>query len=167
MADPRWLDEGESRAWRSYKRMSSQLDALLSRGIQRDAGMSLPDYEVLVLLSEAPEGRLRLFELGAALLWEKSRLSHHLRRMEARGLVERITCESDGRGLWAVLTPEGRAAIERAAPHHVRHVREFLIDHLDPADLDRLAEITEKVNAALPPREETACLAEDGVAGAP
>lgn len=160
MTETPWLTADESRAWRSYKQMSSQLDALLNRGIQRDAGMSLQDYEVLVHLSEATEGRLRAFELGAAMQWEKSRLSHHLRRMEARGLVERITCESDGRGLWVVLTPAGRAAIEAAATHHVRHVRDYFIDHLSAEDLERLAEITGKVAAALPSREETACIVE-------
>lgn len=141
MNEPRWLDEREARAWRGYAHMQAQLSARLHRSLQRRTGLSLPDYEVLVHLSEAPDGRLRSFQLSAALQWEKSRLSHHLTRMEARGLVSRQECGSDGRGAFVVLTPAGRAAIEAAAPAHVADVREAFIDVLTPAQLDALAEI--------------------------
>jgi DNA-binding MarR family transcriptional regulator len=148
---PRWLDEREARAWRGYTRMRVQLDARLARELARHSGLSDPDYSVLVNLSEAPQGRLRAFELGRALQWEKSRLSHHLKRMGKRGLVAREDCESDARGSFVVITPEGRAAIEAAAPAHVEDVRRHLIDVLDDHQLDALAGIAETVLANLDP----------------
>src|SRR5512134_1046964 len=123
MADVRWLDEREQAAWRGLLTMHAQLQARLSRALQRDAGLSDADYGVLVALSEAPDDRLRIFQLGRFLQWEKSRLSHHLRRMEARGLVERRECDTDRRGAYVVLTARGRAAVEAAAPGHVAEVR--------------------------------------------
>lgn len=153
MAHPRWLNESESRAWRGYQALTDQLSALLHKNLLRQSGLSLSDYAVLVHLSESPQDRLRAYELGAALKWEKSRLSHHLRRMESRGLIERRTCESDGRGLWVALTQDGRESIEAAAPHHVADVRALLIDQLTPDQLESLAEISEKVLAGLPTDE--------------
>ncbi len=150
MTATRWLDEEEDRAWRGYQQMSVQLASRLHRRLLRATGLSLSDYEVLVHLSESTDGRLRAFELGKALQWEKSRLSHHLLRMEGRGLVERRTCESDARGLWVVLTPHGRKTIVAAAPHHVDDVRRLMIDHLTTDQLTMLAEISEKVLASLP-----------------
>src|SRR5918992_4130761 len=128
MEEPRWLDEREARAWRGYTRMQVLLTARLHRNLLRETGLSLSDYEVLVHLSEAPDGRLRSFQLSNALQWEKSRLSHHLTRMERRGLVTRQECSTDGRGAFIVLTPNGRAAIEEAAPAHVADVRDAFID---------------------------------------
>lgn len=145
MSEPRWLDEREMRAWRAYAVMQAQLSARLHRSLQRTTGLSLSDYEVLVLLSEAPDGRLRSFQLSAALQWEKSRLSHHLSRMQARGLVSRQLCSTDGRGAFVVITPAGRSAIESAAPTHVADVRDAIIDVLTPEQLDALAEIAETV----------------------
>jgi DNA-binding MarR family transcriptional regulator len=151
--EPRWLDEREQRAWRSYTHLRSQLDARLSRRLQQDAGLSDADYSVLVNLSEAPERRLRLFELGRALQWEKSRLSHHLTRMERRGLVARSECPSDARGTYVALTDDGLIAIEAAAPDHVATVRRHFIDVLSPAQLEALTAITEQLLEAL----ETDC----------
>lgn len=104
---------------------------------------------MLVHLSEAPDERLRSFQLSAALQWEKSRLSHHLTRMQGRGLVTRQECRTDGRGAFVVLTDAGRAAIEEAAPFHVTDVRHAFIEVLTPAQLDALAEIAEAVLARL------------------
>jgi DNA-binding MarR family transcriptional regulator len=149
MSAPRWLDEREARAWRAYTRMQAQLDRRLHRNLLHATGLSLSDYAVLVHLSEAPEGRLRAYQLSAALQWEKSRLSHHLTRMQARGLVSRQECESDGRGAFVVITPAGRTAIETAAPTHVADVREAFIDVLTSEQLDVLAEIAEAVTERL------------------
>ncbi|MPZ52980.1 MAG: MarR family transcriptional regulator [Acidimicrobiia bacterium] len=149
MTEPRWLNVREIRAWRGYQRMGVQLTAQLHRSLQKEAGLSLSDYEVLVHLSEADGGRLRSYELGSRLQWEKSRLSHHLSRMERRGLVTRETCESDARGLFVVITPRGMDTIEKAAPHHVDDVRDNLIDLLTPEELDVLADISERVLAQL------------------
>src|SRR3954462_12095624 len=102
--DPRWLDEREALAGRRVITRQAQLRARLARQLQREAGLSEADYEVLVQLSEAPGGRQRVFELGQSTQWEKSRLSHHLTRMVQRGLVARESCPTDSRGSFVVLT---------------------------------------------------------------
>lgn len=155
--EPRWLDEREARAWRGYTRMRIELEAALSRRLARGPGLSHADYSVLVELSEAPEGRLRAFQLGRALRWEKSRLSHHLKRMESRGLVCREDCAEDARGSEVLLTETGRATIEAAAPAHVDDVRALMIDHLAPGQLDALADIAEVVLVALEAEEGDGC----------
>src|SRR6186713_2648620 len=116
MTDPRWLDERQQRAWRGYLAMQTRLQAQLNRQLQADSGMSLADFDVLVALTDRPHVQMRVLELAEALQWEKSRLSHHLARMERRGLIERQDCPDDARGAFVVLTDEGRRAIERAAP---------------------------------------------------
>jgi DNA-binding MarR family transcriptional regulator len=129
--------------------MQGQLRSLLGSRLQRETGLSEADYEVLVNLSEAPNGRLRPSEIGGATQWEKSRISHHVSRMEERGLVKRMACPTDRRGAFVAITAAGRRAIERAAPVHVEHVREAFIDALAPSQLDALAEISETVLARL------------------
>jgi DNA-binding MarR family transcriptional regulator len=141
----RWLTEEEQRAWRGLLRMTSQLNARMNRQLMQDYGVSLADYDVLVVLSEAPQGRLRVFEVADALAWEQSRVSHQLARMQRRGLVAREGCASDARGAFAVLTEAGRAAIERAAPAHVETVRQLVFDGLTPEQLTALTEITARV----------------------
>jgi len=138
----RWLTEDEQRAWRGLLRMTAQLNARANRQLLQEYGISLPDYEVLVALSEAPEGRLRVFEIADALAWEQSRVSHQLARMQRRGLIAREDCASDARAAFAVLTAAGRAAIERAAPAHVEQVRQLVFDGLSPDQLAALTEIT-------------------------
>jgi DNA-binding MarR family transcriptional regulator len=144
-----WLDDREQRAWRGLLAMSAALDSRLGRSLQQRSGLSHADYAVLVALSESSRGRLRAFELVAELEWEKSRLSHQLRRMEDRGLLVREECETDRRGAFVVLSPAGRAAIEEAAPSHVADVRRWFVDALTPAQLDALAQISEAVLARL------------------
>ena len=100
----------------------------------------MSDYEVLVLLSEAPGGRLRMATLAEGLRWDRSRLSHHIRRMETRGVVARTDCPEDGRGSFVGITPAGRTTIEAAAPGHVRAVRELFIDALGEDGLTKLGE---------------------------
>src|SRR4051794_1679978 len=144
-----WLSEREQRAWRGFLRMQARLRAQMARQLQRDTGLSDADYEVLVVLSEAPDSQLRAYQLGAAVQWEKSRLSHHLSRMIERGLVARRACPTDSRGAYITLTPAGRAAIEAAAPSHVGHVRHWFVDSLTPEQLDQLAAISEAVLSRL------------------
>lgn len=146
---PRWLDDREQRAWSSLQLLHLRLDAALARQLLRDSGMSLQDYVVLVALTAAPDGRMRAFELGRMLGWEKSRLSHHLTRMSRRGLVDRELCEVDRRGAWVVVTKKGRKAIEAAAPGHVAEVRRLFIDLLTPRELDTIAAVAERVLAVL------------------
>ncbi len=149
MSRSRWLTRREQRAWRSFLLMQRRLTGRVAREIQRETGLSGADYEVLVNLSEAPEGRLRAFELGRATGWEKSRLSHHITRMEERDLVARASCQTDSRGAFVVLTDTGRAAIEAAAPRHVEHVRRFFVDSLTREQLDALADISDAIVANL------------------
>jgi DNA-binding MarR family transcriptional regulator len=132
-----WLSDDEQRAWRTYLRMSSLLPAVLNRELQQDSGLTLPEYEVLVQLSETPLHRLRPFQICEALNWEQSRLSHQLTRMERRGLVSRQECEADGRGAFVGLTAAGADAIGAAASRHVAAVRRLVFDRL--SDTQRAA----------------------------
>jgi len=141
----RWLDPGEHRAWRAYQRMQGQLAARLNRQLQADAGLSLADYEVLVVLTDAETGYLRPFELQRSLQWEQSRLSHHLTRMQRRGLIERRECTDDGRGAFIVLTEIGRKTIEAVAPGHVDAVRRLFFDVLSAGDVEALERLATRV----------------------
>ncbi|MGH3866099.1 MAG: MarR family winged helix-turn-helix transcriptional regulator [Pseudonocardiaceae bacterium] len=145
MNNTRWLDEGEQRAWRSYLQMHGQLLARLNRQLQADSGLSLADYEVLVQLTEVPDGRLRPFELQRGLQWEQSRLSHQLTRMQRRGLVSREGCTDDGRGAFIVLTEAGRRAIEAAALGHVDAVRRLFFDGLTRDQITLLGRLSTQV----------------------
>lgn len=145
MSEPRWLDETESRAWRAYMRMRTLLNAQVVRDLARESGLSGADYDVLSNLSETEGHRWRLHELAARMAWSKSRLSHHITRMEQRGLVTREECPSDGRGAFVTLTDAGLRAIEAAAPGHVASVRRHFIDPLSRGQLDALAEISQTV----------------------
>jgi DNA-binding MarR family transcriptional regulator len=138
----RWLTEEEQRAWRGLLQMTSQLNARMNRQLLQEYGVSLADYEVLVVLSEAPDGRCRVFEIADTLAWEQSRVSHQLARMQRRGLIARQDCASDARGAFAVITAAGRAVIERAAPAHVETVRRLVFDGLTPDQLATLTELT-------------------------
>ena len=143
--EPLWLDDAEARAWRGYMRMRTLLHARILRDLAREAGLSGPDYDVLSNVSEAEGRRSRLGDLAARMAWSKSRLSHHITRMEQRGLVTREDCTSDGRGAFVVLTDAGLRAIQDAAPGHVASVRRHFIDLLSREQLDALAEITQTV----------------------
>ena len=145
MAEGRWLDDREQRAWRGLLAMHADLSQYVERQLRVRNGLSKADYEVLVLLSEAPPARLRAFEIGEALRWEKSRLSQHLTRMEGRGLIRRQRCPTDQRGHYVVLTARGREVIEAAAGPHVADVRALLIDHASPAQLDLITELADLV----------------------
>ncbi|GAA2706664.1 MarR family winged helix-turn-helix transcriptional regulator [Actinoplanes palleronii] len=155
MTEPRWLDEREQRAWRALMAMQDGLAEFLERRLRQRSGLSTADYQVLAHLSEAPAGRLRSFELGGLLRWEKSRLSQHLGRMETRGLVSRERCRTDQRGAVIAITARGGELIEAAAPQHTADVRDAFIDQLTEAELETLAAIGDKVRtrlAALTPK---------------
>ena len=111
MAQPRWLDDRQQHVWQAYLHLNQHLYAFLEQQLAGD-GLSGPDYKVLHPLSEAPGGLLRARELGTEIGWDRSRLSHHLTRMEKRGLIAREECAEDGRGLMVRVTDAGRKAIE-------------------------------------------------------
>ena len=143
-----WLDERERRAWRALQLMQMRLTAHLSRQLAA-SGLSYPDYVVLVSLTDQPDGRMRLHELGRELGWEKSRLSHHIARMAERGLVTKERCGADRRGAYVVVTRRGREEIAAAAPGHVDAVRRMFVDRLSPQQLDEIAGAAETVLAGL------------------
>lgn len=163
MPKPRWLDDNEQAAWRGHIRMSWLLDAAVARDLAAEAGLSHPDYYVLVALSEAEGRRMRMTELADGIQWSKSRLSHQVARMEARGLVRREECPGDARGTYAVLTPAGFRAIERAAPSHVDSIRRHLFDVLSREQVDALADVTATVVAHLSGRGTAADGADEDV----
>jgi DNA-binding MarR family transcriptional regulator len=141
---PRWLSDDEQAVWQAYRRMARRLDAHLARDLLRDSGLSMQDYDVLSNLSAAPDGRAAARQLGDQLLWSPSRLSHHVDRMENRGLVRREP-RADGRGTDVVLTDAGWDSLRAAAPAHVESVRAAFFDHLSPRDQQALRRIGEAV----------------------
>ncbi|MBV9793863.1 MAG: MarR family transcriptional regulator [Actinobacteria bacterium] len=135
----RWLTPDEQDAWRAFLATSKLLFRQLDRDLQ-PFGLSINDYEILVVLSESPDHRLRMTDLADATAQSRSRLSHQITRMEAAGLVRRDTCPGDKRGLFTVLTDTGMATIERVAPEHVDSVRRHFINLLTPDQLAALRE---------------------------
>jgi DNA-binding MarR family transcriptional regulator len=149
MARPRWLDEREAHLWRTWLRLNQELPSVLEEQISHD-GLSGSDYAVLVPLSESPDGMLRARELGREILWDRSRLSHHVSRMEKRGLVVREECAEDARGAMVRMTDAGRAAIEGAAPGHVAATRRHFFDLLSDDEVDVLTAVFDRILANLP-----------------
>jgi DNA-binding MarR family transcriptional regulator len=143
--EPEWLDPREDRAWRAFMHAHHQLTVRLNRLLLQDSGLTQADYEILAVLSDHPAGRMSAQELYTLLQWEKSRLSHQARRMQAQGLIEREPNPADGRSAMIRLLPAGRRAIEDAAPQHVHNVRRQFIDLLTPAELDIFAALNERI----------------------
>lgn len=142
---PRWLTEHEQAIWRDILRFQGELNTVISRQIQSETGLSNQDFQVLVILSEAPERGMRTTKLADALIWERSRLSHQVTRMEKRGLVSRATDPADGRVCMVSITERGMKMIESAAPGHVEVVRQSLFDVLSSEELELLGGIYHKL----------------------
>ena len=142
--EPNWLNPRELRAWRAFVDARHQVGVHLDRGLQ-ESGLSGADYEVLALLSDHDGDRMPAHDLCKALGWEKSRLSHQVRRMQDDGLISREPNPKDARSTLVCLLPAGLAAIEKAAPRHVEDVRRNFIDLFTPAELDMLATLNERV----------------------
>ena len=134
---PNWLNPAEMKAWRSYIIASRRLLEALDNDLNGH-DLSMPDYEILAQLSDAPERRLRMSELAEITLLSRSRLSHRMKVMEKAGWVKREACPSDKRGFFAVMTPKGWKAIVAAAPDHVVSVRERFVNHLSKEDQENL-----------------------------
>jgi DNA-binding MarR family transcriptional regulator len=135
--------------WRAFIETTEQLRSALAAQLQADSGLSPGDYAVLLALSEADRHRLRSSALATAIGWERSRLSHHLGRMERRELIDRQDCTSDNRGAEIVLTAAGRAAFRDASGPHLRAIRELFVDALTPEQLDEVADIAATLRANL------------------
>ena len=147
-AAPRWLTSDEQHAWRSFLTGSRRLMDRLTQDL-KDQGLAHEDYGVLVALSESDGDRMRMSELAEHSVESRSRLSHHIRRLEDRGLVTRETCPEDRRGSFAVLTAEGRTTIEALAPHHVALVREHFIDQLSDEELNTIGAAFARIDRSL------------------
>ena len=142
-----WLTEEQQQIWRGYLAMTSLLQTAMHRQLQQDCELSLADYDVLVALSE--RGPQRINELGEVLGWEQSRLSHQLRRMRGRDLVNRHGTGDDRRGATVALTEAGRTALETAAPGHAELVRSVVFDGLSAAQLRAFGSVVELVTSRL------------------
>jgi DNA-binding MarR family transcriptional regulator len=141
---PEWLNAREGRAWGAYIHAHDQIEVHLNRRLQ-ESGLSGADYSVLAALSALDGDRMAAHALCKVLGWEKSRLSHQLRRMEKDGLINREPNPADARSTLVCLLSAGRAAIEKAAPGHVADVRRNFIDLLTPDELDTLADLNERI----------------------
>ncbi len=144
-AATRWLDEREQRAWRAFLQAATRVDDVLERQLQQEAGMPHAYYQVLAMLSEAPDRTLRMSELAGLTTSSASRLSHAVARLEEKGWVRREKHPTDRRGALAVLTDDGWAAVVAAAPGHVAAVRAAVFDRLDAAQVRQLREISERL----------------------
>ncbi|MER5491208.1 MarR family winged helix-turn-helix transcriptional regulator [Streptomyces sp. LE64] len=132
-----WLTDAEQSAWRTHLEVNRLLQHQLEKDLQ-PFGLTINDYEILVNLSESDEHRMRMSDLASSTLQSKSRLSHQITRMENAELVRREHCESDRRGLYAVLTEHGLKTMRKVAPHHVASVRRHFMDLIGPEDLETL-----------------------------
>jgi DNA-binding MarR family transcriptional regulator len=150
-----WLDDDEQKAWRSYLLMHRTLKAHLERHLQRDFGLSGSDFEILVNLSESESGRMRAFELSRETQWEKSRLSHHLTRMEKRGLIRKEACDS--RYPEIAVTEEGLAAIKESARAQAALVRQFFVDVFGPDRLAVLGDVSDEIVDTIGKHCDTDC----------
>jgi len=149
--EPKWLSSREMKAWRAYIIASRRLLEALEQDLE-DHDLSMPDYEVLAQLSEAPGRRMRMSELAEIAMLSKSRLSHRITVMEKAGWVKRQACTEDKRGSWAVMTEKGYRAIVKAAPDHVRSVRKRFLDQLSGKDQEGISALFDRIQTGL--REE-------------
>lgn len=143
-----WLSDDQQVSWRAFLEGSSRLAEALNRDLEGDSALSLNEYEVLVRLSENSSWTMRMSHLADSLAHSRSRVTHAVRRLEERGLVNRESCVVDGRGINAILTDAGYAVLVAAAPNHVRSVRRHLVDVLTPEQLAVLGEAMDLVAQA-------------------
>jgi DNA-binding MarR family transcriptional regulator len=155
--DSPWLSPKQLRAWLAYMRVQLRMNYEINRQLQRDSDLSLADYHVLNALSMAPDHKMQVTDLAAMIGWERSRLSHHLRRLSQRGLAKRVPSEDDGRATDAVLTKKGMNAMVEAAPGHAMLVKKLFFEPLPDelvapftAALEHI-QASLNLNASLPP----------------
>jgi len=146
--EPRWLSIEEQHLWLELREFVSGLPRAIDRQLSQDSGVSGVEYAVLAAVSEAPPDGVRSGDLAALLEWEKSRVSHLLRRMECKGLVTRCAASDDGRGQDISLTGAGWDTVRAAAPGHVTLVREAIFDPLTPEELAQLRASLRKIRTA-------------------
>src|SRR5690242_21859221 len=142
------LTARELAIWRSLLDTTAELRKVLGAQLQ-DSGLSPADYQVLLALREADGTRLRSSELAATINWERSRLSHHLERMERRGLIQRDDCATDSRGAEVSLTASGTAAFRRASAPHLRAIKQHFVDALSSEQVEALADVLQSLQRHL------------------
>jgi len=136
----RWLTAEQQKVWRTYLLGAARLNERLDADLHR-SGLDLPEYEILVVLEESPDRRLRMSELADAVHQSRSRLTHTIARMEKSGLVGRTTCPTDRRGVWAQLTDTGFEILRKTAPAHVAAVRRNFVDAVSPEDWEAVGRV--------------------------
>ncbi len=144
-----WLTAAEQQIWRSFLGGTIVLNERLDRDLRTAHGLSMPEYEILVRLSEAPDRSIRMAELAAAVSHSRSRVTHTIARLEREGLVFRGQCSEDGRGVSAVMTDKGFALLEEAAHTHVRGVHAYLVDNATAEEFEVLGQIMQRVMTTL------------------
>lgn len=153
MSEPRWLSTDEQQLWLEFREFLWGFPSAMDRQLTADSGMSSGEYAVLAEVSQSASEALRSGDLAAALQWDRSRVSHLLRRMEAKGLIERRPASGDGRGQEITMTSNGWDTIRAASPAHVTFVRETLFDPLSDTEKVQLREMLGKVRSAVVERE--------------
>lgn len=151
----RWLDHEEQRAWRTILRASHLIDQVMEEALDQH-GVSLGEYELMSMVSEAPGGRMRMAQLAHLIVQSRSRVSHTASRLEKRGWVERVPSPQDGRGVMLVLTAAGQKELDRLAPIHVESVRHALLDHLSREELLEHGDALRRVVLAIRHSEDEA-----------
>jgi DNA-binding MarR family transcriptional regulator len=143
------LTEHQKTTWANYQRLRLRLGERLNRELAEKTGLSEADFEILTALTDSHHETVRALALRCGLEWEKSRLSHQLKRMEARGLVSREECVEDNRGMVIRMTERGRELAEEARLHYEQAILHYLMDALTPDQINTLNEITERVLSRL------------------
>jgi len=147
MTEP--LNDTQQACWRAFIESSWALHNRLEEDLREATGLSMADYHVMVVLSEAPERRIRMGELAGRLVFSPSRVTYQINTMVKRGLVRKQSCAADGRGQEAVLTEAGLAALVAAAPLHLATVRHSFIDDLDEDELAVITSVFERLGPRL------------------
>jgi DNA-binding MarR family transcriptional regulator len=143
------LDNRELRAWRGLLRVHAALSKELDAQLEAEHGLPLTSYEVLMYLSDAEGGRMRMHDLASSVLLSRSGLTRLVDRLERDGYLERCSCAHDARGAFAVLTLAGRQKLEVARETHLAGVRELFLRHFSDEQLDLLGDGWERVLAPL------------------
>ena len=149
VTDTPWLTTEQQRIWRAFLGGSTVLTDRLDRDLRTQHGLSMPEYEILVRLSEAPGRSIRMAELADAVSHSRSRVTHTIARLEREGIVQRGQCSDDGRGVSAHLTDHGFSVLESAAHTHVTGVHDYLIANADAGELQALGHIMTRVMQTL------------------
>lgn len=143
------LNDNEQRVWRSFNAAHLQLVEHLDRRLQQNSRLTLTDYQILEAIDHAPDGRVRMSTLASRLHVSRSRLTYRVDRLEEANLLHRQACADDGRGLFAVLTPEGLATLAQLKEEHTQNMRTWFFDEFDGEELNQLAHLTDRLNSKL------------------